>query len=115
MHEQFGQAKTYIDNVKDSILHEITEKGPSGIVTGTGAGGFGLVNPKEMVVAKLHDGMRKDEFVHWRSCMDTYLDNDPGGSIMGRCYTAYAPSTKSRQRVWSFKPSEMLTETQALI
>lgn len=73
MQAQFGQAKEYIDKVQAEVMQEIREKVPEAGNPG-GGNGFGLVNPKEVQVTELKDGMTKEEFVHWRDCIDLYLD-----------------------------------------
>ena len=46
---------------------------------------FGLVNTKDCQVSKLHEKVTKEEFIHWRTCVELYVEaisDWKGGSLL---------------------------------
>ena len=96
MHE----AKTYIDGMADKVKAELSE---ARTTTSGGGLGFGtqdgLVNWKELTVNDLVEGMSKEQFVHWRGCVELFIDNVPSrkhyAAVLAFMRESTGPITKS--------------------
>ena len=73
---QFGSVTGYVDKMVVDIKSEV-EKHGAGPGSGFGGAGDGIAlqHPKNTIIENLTDGMSKEDFIHWRECLDLHVES----------------------------------------